>query len=422
MEASAANRSEKKHRGRKLWKIFWRTVGIVLGLFLLLLLAGVICYVSCDRNSYDSSSYDNGSYTDNSSVIENSDSNSDYEFTFSLDELEYYNNYADENDDYETLADYCALALENDCEDPELFRIYRGQALYYDMDSEESYYDAVYYLNQILPSLTSDNDKQYIYSLIGKAKYWHGDDDYESFLNRGGQYGIDFIQSLALNENSGSLQKYDGYMSEGTGFLIDSTGYLATNHHVIFDEDNSRIWRTIHVWRNESGEMVKYSAAPVIVSPENDLAILKITGKFHSESIPYLLAVTEQAKGSDVFTVGYPDIWVLGDEQKLTKGIISSQTGFQGDTREYQMDAAVNGGNSGGPLFDDKNGNLIGINSATARDKMDVCYAIKSTVLLELIEENLPDLHLPTHNSISDLSRDGKYQAIEPFVFLITVR
>lgn len=48
----------------------------------------------------------------------------------------------------------------------------------------------------------------------------------------------------------------------------------------------------------------------------------------------------------------------MGDEIKLTNGIISSKTGFQGDVTSYQLSAPVQPGNSGGPLFDDK-GNIV---------------------------------------------------------------
>ena len=55
----------------------------------------------------------------------------------------------------------------------------------------------------------------------------------------------------------------------------------------------------------------------------------------------------------------------MGKEIKVTEGIISSKSGYNGDITTYQITAPIQAGNSGGPLFDDK-GNFIGINSCRA--------------------------------------------------------
>ena len=57
-----------------------------------------------------------------------------------------------------------------------------------------------------------------------------------------------------------------------------------------------------------------------------------------------------------MFALGYPMSDILGEEIKVTDGIISSKTGYQGDVVTYQISVPIQPGNSGGPLFD-KNGN-----------------------------------------------------------------
>ncbi len=75
----------------------------------------------------------------------------------------------------------------------------------------------------------------------------------------------------------------------------------------------------------------------------------------------------------------------MGDEIKLTNGIISSKTGFQGDISTYQISAPAQPGNSGGPLFD-YFGNIIGVVNAKHNDADNVTYAIKATYLKNLID------------------------------------
>ena len=66
---------------------------------------------------------------------------------------------------------------------------------------------------------------------------------------------------------------------------------------------------------------------------------------------------TTSEVGEEVFVLGYPLTATMGDEIKLTTGVISSKSGFQGDISQYQISAPVQPGNSGGPLFDSK-GNI----------------------------------------------------------------
>ena len=100
---------------------------------------------------------------------------------------------------------------------------------------------------------------------------------------------------------------------------------------------------------------------------KNDLAILKIddnnfSGRFLGK-IPYCFSNQIKEVGDEIIVLGYPLRAVMGDEIKLTNGLISSRTGFQGDMTTYQISATVQPGNSGGPLLD-SNGNLIGIISS----------------------------------------------------------
>ncbi|MEZ7938527.1 MAG: trypsin-like peptidase domain-containing protein, partial [Schleiferiaceae bacterium] len=89
-----------------------------------------------------------------------------------------------------------------------------------------------------------------------------------------------------------------------------------------------------------------------------------------------------------MFVLGFPyALSLLGSEVKLTDGKISSQSGFQGYSKTYQISAPIQPGNSGGPLFND-DGDVIGVVSSKFTEGENVGYAIKSDYLLNLLESN----------------------------------
>ena len=148
-------------------------------------------------------------------------------------------------------------------------------------------------------------------------------------------------------------------MASGSGAIISDDGYIVTNNHVIDGADEITVTLT---------NKKSFKAKLVAADPSTDLAVIKIDAK----GLPFLLyGNSDEVKvGQWVLAVGYP----LTLETTVTAGIISAK----GRTLEInrrqsstpvesfiQTDAAVNPGNSGGPLID-LSGKLIGINSAIA--------------------------------------------------------
>ena len=113
----------------------------------------------------------------------------------------------------------------------------------------------------------------------------------------------------------------------------------------------------------------------------------------------------------------------MGKEIKVTDGIISSKSGFDGDITTYQITAPIQGGNSGGPLFDEK-GNLIGINSSgLSKDLADnVGYTIKSSYVFNLIDVLPKNIDLPTNTKLESLPLVEQIKEISKYVVLIKVR
>jgi serine protease Do len=137
----------------------------------------------------------------------------------------------------------------------------------------------------------------------------------------------------------------------GSGFVYDNRGHILTNNHVV--ENSEKIEVTFH-------DGVKIKATVVGTDKQSDVAVIKVD----NTSYPALhRADSSKLKvGELVMAVGSP----FGFSQTVTTGIISALERSAG-INEYesfiQTDAAINRGNSGGPLVD-MNGDVIGINSA----------------------------------------------------------
>lgn len=199
----------------------------------------------------------------------------------------------------------------------------------------------------------------------------------------------------------------------GTGFALKN-GYIVTNYHVIENANSITV-------KGVKGDFNNSFHAFVVASDRfNDLAIIKITDNSFSGfgQIPYTISSSTSDVGEEVYVLGYPLTSTMGDEIKLTTGVVSSKTGFQGDVALYQISAPIQPGNSGGPLFDRK-GNIIGIVSAKHSGAENVGYAIKSSYLRNLIESSVNKSIIPTANTVSTLPLTGKVRAEKNFVFYI---
>lgn len=146
----------------------------------------------------------------------------------------------------------------------------------------------------------------------------------------------------------------------GSGFIVDKAGYILTNSHVV--DDASRI--TV---RLQSGE--EYIAKVIGADDETDLAVLKIEAGRELPSVK--LGDSNNAQVGDwVLAIGSP----FGLAQTVTAGIISQTKRETPQSNSFQKfiqtDAAINRGNSGGPLVN-MNGEVIGVNSQIATSTGD---------------------------------------------------
>lgn len=166
--------------------------------------------------------------------------------------------------------------------------------------------------------------------------------------------------------------------SIGSGFVVahyKNNTYLLTNSHVITGA------KTIFIkWLD--GNMDK---ANLVFDGEgetdlNDIALIRLEGVLGS---PVILKNTTSKVGRDVIAIGSP----LDYEYSVSKGIVSS---IREKGTIIQTDAAINGGNSGGPLIE-KSGCVVGINTAGVSDgNVGISFAISNIVLNRFLRKFLP--------------------------------
>lgn len=224
---------------------------------------------------------------------------------------------------------------------------------------------------------------------------------------------VKLYPTSSANVGIGGGSSIGGAEWSGTGFALKNN-YIVTNYHVIEDA------KTINIQGVNGDFSTKYNASVVASDKFNDLAILKVEGvNISTSGIPYSVKTSTSEVGEDVFVLGYPLTSTMGEEIKLTTGVVSSKTGFQGDVSLYQISAPIQPGNSGGPLFDG-NGNVIGIVSAKHKGAENVGYAIKASYLRNLMESALSENILPQTNKIASYKLSDKVKSLKNYVYYIT--
>ena len=156
--------------------------------------------------------------------------------------------------------------------------------------------------------------------------------------------------------------------TSGSGFFVSKTGHVITNQHVV--DDCKRVTVGDNAQKQVTADVLE-------TDRRNDLALLKISSlkmasvetksliqKLGIKIVPLasdgLLRSEDVDLGEKVLVAGYPYGEIFSNTIKVTGGMVSANRGLGDDTGQFQMDAAVQPGNSGGPIYDE-NGNIVGV-------------------------------------------------------------
>src|SRR5262245_22198765 len=169
--------------------------------------------------------------------------------------------------------------------------------------------------------------------------------------------------------------------AQGSGFVIDSEGHIVTNDHVVDNAESV----SVRFWNGNS-----YKATVVGTDPSTDLGVIKVDAP---ESILHPVTIGDSGNvqvGDPVVAIGSP----FGLEETVTSGIVSAvHRQMQAPNRftindSIQTDAAINHGNSGGPLLN-SSGEVIGVNAQIAGDtgaNVGIGFAIPSDTVRSIAD------------------------------------
>lgn len=185
----------------------------------------------------------------------------------------------------------------------------------------------------------------------------------------------------------------------GSGYAITENCIL-TNAHVIDNEQSITVM-------TYSGSC--YPASVIGINQDEDIAVLDVS----EASFPYLIPgdFTALQTGDDIYAIGAPN----GMAYTLTKGTVSAKERIIDHKAFIQIDAAINEGNSGGPLLNES-GQLIGMNTLKLNHSEGIGFAIPITRILFYLDSlgmdedpaNLPDT-IPDHASHTEEPDNSKH-------------
>jgi len=198
-----------------------------------------------------------------------------------------------------------------------------------------------------------------------------------------------------------------------TGFLIDaSNNYIVTNAHVVSQVQNNLIIE------NNKGD--QFTATPVYVNKEMDIAIIKVTDSNFKKLpvLPYNIKKSSADLGETVFMLGFPKAEVVYGE-----GYISAHSGYNMDSLFCQLSTAANEGNSGSPVIN-RSGDLVGVINSMEKNADGVVFASKANNITKAIAEakkitGNEDINFKGSNALRGLDRVSQVKKLQDYVFMV---
>ena len=197
-------------------------------------------------------------------------------------------------------------------------------------------------------------------------------------------------------------------VASGSGFYVSDQGHIITNHHVIDGCKDMKV--------HSKGKVLE--TIKIADDARNDLALLKI-----EETPAHVFALSQKSPFplQDIIVAGYPFGDRVSSTLKFTQGIVSSIAGLSNDYSQIQIDAALQPGNSGGPIMDEF-GNIVAVAVAKLSLKKilkdygvvpeNTNFGVKASAVKNLMEGNgvpfkAPNTEVITKQDLSRIAMDG---------------
>jgi hypothetical protein len=168
-----------------------------------------------------------------------------------------------------------------------------------------------------------------------------------------------------------AVYKINTASGSGTGFYLNAPNIFVTNYHVVEGNKNVAI---------ENQTQDRFIAKVIYVNPDADIAFLKSENHTPDSTIPFD-SVQEVRSRDKVFVLGFP----FGMPYTITEGIVSNEKQLLDGKNFIQTDAAVNPGNSGGPVVNAE-GVLVGVTTAKFTEADNVGFAIPAKIVREELD------------------------------------
>ncbi len=201
--------------------------------------------------------------------------------------------------------------------------------------------------------------------------------------SNGNQYEGEWKDDIFISKDYADTKETHNVAS-GTGFYVSTRGHIVTNNHVV--DGCTEV---------KAHALGKSQIADIIAKDKlNDLALLKVQG-----NPPYVFPIELKNPYplQEIIVAGFPFGELVSSSIKFTKGIVSSIAGIGDNYSQIQIDAAIQPGNSGGPIVDE-NGNVIAVAVAKLDQQKilenfgvipeDTNFGIKANAVRNLLEGN----------------------------------
>ncbi|XP_073005685.1 protease Do-like 5, chloroplastic [Typha latifolia] len=205
------------------------------------------------------------------------------------------------------------------------------------------------------------------------------------------------LASTAVEDKDDDVDAKDAkVIGTGSGFVWDTAGHIVTNYHVVakLATDGSRLHRCKVYLEDSNGGTYAKEGKLIGVDPSYDLAVLKVDVE-GDKLRPALIGISRDLRvGQSCFAIGNP----YGYEHTLTTGVVSGlgreipSPNGKSIRGAIQTDAAINAGNSGGPLIDSY-GHVIGVNTATfTRKGTGISSGVNFAIPIDTVVRTVPYL------------------------------